>query len=655
MFQNMKVGSKIVGGFAIALVLTVIIGTVSVYNIGNIGKIIYQLATQEIPETSAVVETEREMWHTHVLSYEFDIKVDEQSKKEWFDQRSKIGQAVDKIVPIATALNHQETLKAANDVKQKLGEYSKIGEEYTALAMENKDIEKQMETNASVIEKQWVDYINGQNVKMEKSIANQDFEDVVKRVAKVKVANDAIDLYNMIRKNEYLYIMRQELEKAEALRSNADKLKSVTQDVARLSKDAEDIKRCRTVQEYLEKYVTLMEKWIGNKQKQVDLLSQSDAAALGIIDLATKTAVQADKDAYDIGMQAVQLVNKVKTILIALLIGAILIGSALAFFITRGITQPLNRVIEGLNEGAEQVSSASGQVSSSSQQLAEGSAEQAASIEETSSSLEEMASMTKQNADNANQADNLMKEANQVVTKANDSMTELTQSMEEISRASEETSKIIKTIDEIAFQTNLLALNAAVEAAGAGEAGAGFAVVADEVRNLALRAADAARNTADLIEGTVKKVNEGGELVSTTNEAFTQVAESSSKVGELVGEIAAASNEQADGIEQVNKAVVEMDKVVQQNAANAEESASASEEMNAQAEQMKGFVDELVAMVGGSVKKAAGVTVAKVRPQAAAVHRAIADPVKKGLAIQHAKEVSPEQVIPMTDDDFKDF
>ncbi|MEE8430384.1 MAG: methyl-accepting chemotaxis protein [Candidatus Desulfatibia sp.] len=357
--------------------------------------------------------------------------------------------------------------------------------------------------------------------------------------------------------------------------------------------------------------------------------------------------------------EAVKMMEWMIGIVAAVGIAAIII---IALLITNSITTPINRIVEGLNEGADQVASASGQVSSSSQELAEGSGEQAASIEETSSSLEEMASMTKQNADNANQADNLMKEANQVVTKANESMTELTGSMEEISKASEETSKIIKTIDEIAFQTNLLALNAAVEAARAGEAGAGFAVVADEVRNLAMRAADAAKNTADLIEGTVKKVNEGGELVSTTNEAFAQVAESSAKVGELVGEIAAASNEQADGIEQVNKAVVEMDKVVQQNAANAEESASASEEMSAQAEQMKGFVDELVALVAGSAGAAQRVTRTKAAASKGIAKRGLAAIVKKvktkktkEVAVHQAREVGPEQVIPMSDDDFKDF
>jgi len=360
--------------------------------------------------------------------------------------------------------------------------------------------------------------------------------------------------------------------------------------------------------------------------------------------------------------EAEETADRTKTLIITGTLVTMLVALVIAFMMSQSIVNPINRVIGGLNDGAEQVSSASGQVAASSQSLAQGSSEQAASIEETSSSLEEMSSMTKQNTGNAKQADNLMKDANQVVGQANQSMSELTGSMGEISKASEETSKIIKTIDEIAFQTNLLALNAAVEAARAGEAGAGFAVVADEVRNLAMRAADAAKDTAELIEGTVKKVNEGSELVTHTNEAFTQVSTSSAKVGELVAEIAAASDEQSRGIEQVNTAVSEMDKVTQSNAANAEESASASEEMAAQAEQMKEMIGELGTLVGGH--SIAGNSAAQARRPNATRHdmpKAVAVPAPAPAARNRARNVprtqavTPAEVIPLDDDDFKDF
>jgi len=364
------------------------------------------------------------------------------------------------------------------------------------------------------------------------------------------------------------------------------------------------------------------------------------------------------------GEEASKAASQTRSFLFLLGGGAVILGGLIAFFLTRGITRPINLIIASLNAGAEQVSSAAMQVSSAGQSLAQGASEQAASLEETSSSMEEMASMTRTNAGNANEANSLMNESGRVVEQANQSMTELIQSMKDVSVASEETAKIIKTIDEIAFQTNLLALNAAVEAARAGEAGAGFAVVADEVRNLAMRAAEAAKNTADLIEGTVNKVKGGSELVGRTAEAFSQVASSSTKMKELVEEIAAASTEQSQGADQINKAINEMNQVTQQVAANAEESASAAEELNAQSEQMKGYVEDLVALVGGkkgSRQVPAGRKAASLAPKFRQAAAAVPQGVKLlGNGKETARRTvgkgrSPEQLIPLEEGAFQDF
>ena len=339
---------------------------------------------------------------------------------------------------------------------------------------------------------------------------------------------------------------------------------------------------------------------------------------------------------------------------------AVLLSLGISLIIAGSVTRPFKKIFQGLksfssdeldrfrtqfSEVIGNLSSGSEQVASASQQMAEGASEQAASLEETAASLEEIGSMTSSNANNAKEADSLMKDANRVVDQANISMDELTTSMNDITTASEETSKIVKTIDEIAFQTNLLALNAAVEAARAGEAGAGFAVVADEVRNLALRAAEAAKNTANLIEGTVKKVKGGSELVGKTNEAFTEVASSTSKVAELVSEIAAASHEQAQGISQVNTAVGEMDKVVQSSAAGTEELSSQSEELN-------NLVDILLEIVEG--KKGSGRTYETASRAPGAAHTAQSGKRSK-KALPSPRKARPENVIPMDDDEFREF
>ncbi|PLX50277.1 MAG: chemotaxis protein [Desulfobulbaceae bacterium] len=618
MFKNMKVGTKIIGGFIITLALTVIIGGVSVFNIGGLGEKINRLATLEIPETSAVVETERTMWKTHVLSYEFDIHIDEKTKNEWFAEREKVVEAAEKIIPISTALGNQDVIQAADEVKNQIAAYRKIGEEYVSLAMTNTQFRHQMEQDMDVIRQQLRDYIHGQNQKIQSSISSDNWVDVTERVTKLKLANQA--LYNTLLAEELMheYVEDQKAETLNAILEKVAAFSKLSEKAFSLSSTADDMRRKELVAVHGKKYRTLAEQWSADRKKQGDLLDRSDALAMAIIDLASRTARKADQAAYDFGISADHHAETVNRFLIGLLLGAVILGAILAFFITRVITRPLNQVITGLNEGSDQLASASGQVSSSSQSMADGASQQAASIEETSSSMEEVAAMTRRNAENAGNADGLMKETNLVVTSASESMQKLTQSMDDISKASAETSNIIKTIDEIAFQTNLLALNAAVEAARAGEAGAGFAVVADEVRNLAMRAASAAKDTAQLIDGTVKEVTNGSQLASATNDNFAQVAQSVSKVGTLVSEISQASIEQSTGIDEVNTAISEMDKVVQQNASGAEESASAAEEMNAQAQQLKEYVADLLMMVTGTKKQetgpAAGHGTMKMRP-----------------------------------------
>jgi methyl-accepting chemotaxis protein len=278
----------------------------------------------------------------------------------------------------------------------------------------------------------------------------------------------------------------------------------------------------------------------------------------------------------------------------------IIMALTLGVMLSLSIVRPIGKIIAGLTDGAEQVASASGQVSSASQSLAEGATEQAAGLEETSSSLEEMSSMTKQNADNAQQANTLASETRKAANNGAEAMNRMSTAIRDIQKSSDATAKIIKVIDEIAFQTNLLALNAAVEAARAGEAGKGFAVVAEEVRNLAMRSAEAAKNTANMIEESVKNSKNGVDIATEVGKVLEEIVSSIGKTTNLIGEIAAASSEQAQGVDQVNTAVAQMDKVTQQNAANAEESASASEELSAQAEQMTQIVQELVALVGGN-------------------------------------------------------
>jgi methyl-accepting chemotaxis protein len=250
----------------------------------------------------------------------------------------------------------------------------------------------------------------------------------------------------------------------------------------------------------------------------------------------------------------------------------------------------LEQALQQASEASSQVSQAAEQIAMSSQTLAEGASEQASALEEVSASLEELTAMTAQNADNASQADALAKQSREAAGQGNAAMVKMEEAIGKIKTSSDQTAKIIKTIEEIAFQTNLLALNAAVEAARAGEAGKGFAVVAEEVRNLAARSAEAAKNTAEMIEESVRNTEGGVQITNRVAEILKEIDARAGKVSDFISEIAAASKEQASGLTQINKAVSEMDKVTQGNAASSEESAAAAEELSAQSESLGAII-----------------------------------------------------------------
>lgn len=242
----------------------------------------------------------------------------------------------------------------------------------------------------------------------------------------------------------------------------------------------------------------------------------------------------------------------------------------------QNMVEKLKEIIGSVMLGSDNIAAASMQMSSGSQQVSQGASEQASSAEEVSSSMEEMAANIQQNTDNAQEADKISQKVQDGVGKVGAASQESLISIKDIA------AKIL-IINDIAFQTNILALNAAVEAARAGEQGRGFAVVAAEVRKLAERSKLAADEIVALSTKSVSVTENASELMGNLIPEIERTAK-------LVQEIAAASMEQSSGSDQVNTAIQQLNQVTQQNAAASEEMATSAEELSSQADQLKEII-----------------------------------------------------------------
>ena len=380
---------------------------------------------------------------------------------------------------------------------------------------------------------------------------------------------------------------------------------------------------------------------------------------------------------------------------IVLLVGSVLIGMALALWVARIVSRPLNEavgvarqvasgdltadivvssndetgqlmqalkdmngslqnLVGQVRSGTDTIATASSEIAAGNQDLSSRTEQQASSLEETASSMEELTSTVKQNADNARQANTLAASASGIAVKGGQVVGQVVGTMASINESSKKIVEIIAVIDGIAFQTNILALNAAVEAARAGEQGRGFAVVASEVRNLAQRSAAAAKDIKTLIGDSVEKVEAGSRLVNEAGSTMDDIVASITRVTDIMSEITAASQEQSAGIEQVNQAIAQMDQVTQQNAALVEQAAAAAESMQDQAQTLTQVVS-VFKLQGGQPAQAQAQAQARARASLGAA-RGAPKPVRAAApALRAAPPRAPARAAPAQADEWESF
>ncbi len=347
MFKSKKIGTQILSGIGVTMLIIALVVAYTTLNLNDLKGQAEEMESRYLKQVryaNALIED------TYAVMYEmraYGLTFNQANYDHAQEKIVEVKEDIDNIGVIATEYNSEALLELVENSKTTLSAYEGYVEETVAAKLFSDEISDSSNKAAALYMSNANDFLAGQNEKMQSEFRNgTSVARLDERLEKITLINDIIDLGNTVRVENFKSDASGDIEGLKAALENFNRIDNEIAEIRLITRSADDIERLDLIQEASNTYKFEIEDKIMVKEDLANLGTQRNTLGETMIVNALQTFSRGDDAAQHVAEATIQSSNTAMLMLIGAFIVALVIGVAVNMYIVRRITKNIKQVGE---------------------------------------------------------------------------------------------------------------------------------------------------------------------------------------------------------------------------------------------------------------------------------------------------------------------
>ena len=352
MFKNLKLGTKIGGGFGILLILAIALGTLAVVNMDKVETKSVMLQQEYVPEVDIANKIERSSFRTMYAMRGYGFTAEESLLANAKENMAMLTERLTAAKTLGDQAPHLKALRpAVEKVETEFASYRQLVDQTIAINAKMVENQRNLDAAAAQYMANCEEFLAGQTQKITDQIkAGASPAELLERLEKITIANEIVNIGNATRLAAWKSQAKREPKLIRDANENFALMTAEFEKLRKITILQDDIKRIANTEQAAAQYQTAMNNYLANWIKNNELGQQRNDIGDAVVKEARTVAVAGMEGTQNIATVAVDALSSAGHTMIGGLIVATLIGLAAAILITRSITKPLQRAFTVISQ-----------------------------------------------------------------------------------------------------------------------------------------------------------------------------------------------------------------------------------------------------------------------------------------------------------------